>query len=155
MQSLAPETALKFTTLGEMVAASIDTARFRALLFAGFAALALLLAMAGVYGVVAFLATQRSAEFGVRIALGASRRQVFAQVVGQAATLAAQGLALGAGLSLAAGRLLDGMLFGLRPGDVPTYLIVAVVLGAVVLAAAAFPAWRASRVDPVSVLQRA
>ncbi len=154
MRSVTPETAVQFATLDEMVSASIDTPRFRALLFGTFAALALLLAMAGVYGVLAFLTVQRTAEFGLRVALGAPRGRVFAEVVGRAAALGLPGLGLGLVVAAAGGRLLNGMLFGLTPRDPATYALVAGLLGAVILAAAAVPAWRAARVDPVVALRQ-
>jgi predicted permease len=154
MRALTPETAVKFTTLDEMISASIDTPRFRAVLFGAFSALALLLAVAGVYGVLAFLTAQRTAEFGLRVALGAPRGRLFGQVVTRAAALGLPGLGLGVGVAAAAGRLLDGMLFGLTGRDPATYVGVAMILGGVILAAAAVPAWRAARVDPVVALRQ-
>ncbi len=137
-----------------MVSASIDTERFRAWLFGAFAGLAVLLAMAGVYGVTAFLAAQRTAEFGVRVALGASRRQVFSHVLGRAAALAVPGLAVGCALAFAGSRLLERMLGGQEAGGLATYSGVGVLVAVVVLAAAAVPARKASRVDPVAALRR-
>ena len=153
MRAAAPGTALKFTTLDDMVATSIDTPRFRAFLIGLFAALAVLLAIAGVYGVTTYLTAQRTAEFGLRVALGAGRREVFTLVLTRAARLAAAGLALGVVLSVASGRLISSMLVGLTPLDGPTYGLVLVLLAGVVLAAAAVPAWRAASVDPVTALR--
>jgi ABC-type antimicrobial peptide transport system permease subunit len=154
MRSLTPQTAVKFTTLGDMVAASIDTARFRTWLFGAFAVLALLLAMAGVYGVMAYLTAQRTAEFGLRVALGASRRDLFGDVLARAGILGGAGLAVGLLGALAFSRLLSGMLYGLTPGDVPTYLGVAAMVEIVVAVAAAVPAWRAAHIDPISALRQ-
>jgi putative ABC transport system permease protein len=153
MLRLTPQTALRFATLDDMVGASIGTPRFRTYLVGGFAALALLLAMAGVYGVTAYLTAQRTREFGVRVALGAQRREVFALVLGRVARLAVLGLLLGAGLSVVGGRLVASLLFGLQPLDVATYAAALVLLASVAIAAAVIPAWQASRVDPISALR--
>jgi hypothetical protein len=154
MRALNPAMAVRFTTLEAMVAASIDTPRFRTFLVGAFAALALLLAMAGVYGVMAYVTAQRTPEFGLRVALGAGRATVFAHVVGRASRLAAVGLVLGLLLSVAAGRLVTTMLFELTPLDRTTYAVALGILAAVVLVAAAVPAWHASRVDPVTALRQ-
>jgi predicted permease len=154
MSRVAPTTAVRFSTLDDMVLASIGTQRFRTWLITLFAGLALVLAMAGVYGVMAYVTAQRTAEFGVRMALGAGRLAVFGLVIGRATRLAGAGLALGLALSLAEGRLVRQMLFGLRPFDAATYAAVVAVLGVVVFAAAAVPAWQASRVDPLSALRQ-
>ena len=154
MQELTPETAIRFETLEDMVRASIGTPRFRTLLVVTFAALALLLAMAGVYGVMAYLTAQRTNEFGLRVALGAQRHELFALVLRRAARLAALGVAAGVLLSLAGGRLVASMLFGVEPLDAPTYAGTLMLLVAVVLAAAVVPAWYAARVDPIRALRQ-
>jgi len=154
MRDLTPETAVSFTTLEDMVTASIGTPRFRTLLVAVFAGLALLLSMAGVYGVMAYLTAQRTNEFGLRIALGAQRRELFSLVLGRAGSLAVLGLAAGVLLSLAIGHLVASMLFGVEPLDMITYAGTLALLAAVVLAAAVVPAWQAARIDPISALRR-
>ena len=153
MRAVAPGTALKFTTLGDMVAESIATPRFRTFLVGCFAVLALLLSMAGVYGVMSYVTAQRTAEFGLRVALGAGRREVFALVLDRAVRLAAAGLALGLVISVASGRLISSMLVDVAPLHGATYALVLGVLAAVVLAAAAIPAWRAAGIDPVTALR--
>lgn len=148
-----PEVATKFTTLEAMVADSIATPRFRTFLVAVFAGLALALAMAGVYGVMTYVVSQRTAELGIRMALGAAPADVLRLILGRAALLAAAGLGLGLALSVAANRLLAGLLFGLKPTDALTYTTVLGAIGLVTLAAAAAPAWRATRIDPVRALR--
>jgi putative ABC transport system permease protein len=153
MRALNPTMAMKFATLDEMVASSIDTPRFRTYLLGVFASLALLLAMAGVYGVMACAAAQRTAEFGVRLALGAGRGRVFAVVLAQAAGLGFAGLSVGIALSLAAGRMVRTMLYGVTPLDTPAYVAAAALLSVAVLAAGMVPAWQATRIDPVLALR--
>jgi putative ABC transport system permease protein len=148
-----PEVATRFTTLETMVANSIATPRFRTFLVAVFAGLALSLAMAGVYGLMTYVVSQRTAELGIRMALGASPADLLRLILGRAALLAAVGLGLGLALSAAAHRLLAGLLFGLKPTDALTYATVLVAIGLVTLAAAAAPAWRATRIDPVRALR--
>jgi putative ABC transport system permease protein len=151
---LYPLAATDFTTLEQMVATSIATPRFRVYVTGVFAGLALLLAMIGVYGVMSYLTAQRTSEFGLRLALGARPGDLLSAVLAGAARLALAGLLAGALISIACGRLIRSMLFGLEPTDTFTY---AAVLGGVLvmtLAAAAVPAWRAARIDPASALRR-
>jgi predicted permease len=123
------------------------------LLLATFAAMALLLASVGLYGVISYLTTQRRREFGIRLAVGASGAGLLALVLRQGLTRAMTGLALGLALSVAATRALGAMLHGVSPVDTITYGLVAALLVAVVLAACFAPAWRASRIDPVEALR--
>jgi putative ABC transport system permease protein len=153
VRGLNPEIAMKFTTLDVMIADSIARPRLRMLLISAFAGLALLLVMAGVYGVMSYVTTQRTSEFGLRAAMGATPRDLIALVLKSAVQLAAIGLAVGILLSLAAGRTVASMLFGLKPADAITYLAVLFAVTPVVLLAAAVPAWRAGRVDPVVALR--
>jgi putative ABC transport system permease protein len=153
MRSLSPETATKFTTMEAMVSNSIATPRLRTMLVGLFAGLALLLAMAGMYGVMSYLTTQRIPEFGVRMAMGASPRDVLALVLGRAARLALLGVAVGMGLAFSATRVLNAMLFGLKATDAMTYAGVLLAATPIVVLAAALPAWRAARVDPVVALR--
>ena len=153
VRALNPEVAMKFTTLDAMVADSIARPRFRMLLISAFAGLALLLVMAGVYGVMSYVTTQRTAEFGLRAALGAAPGDLVSLVLKSAIQLAAVGLAIGILLSLAAGRAMASMLFGLKPADTLTYLAVLCAVTPVVLLAAAVPAGRAARIDPLTALR--
>ena len=136
-----------------LVARAASSTRFLTILLVGFGVGAALLAALGVYGVLAYLVTQRRREFGVRMAIGAQPRSVLALVVGQGAVLTAVGLVVGVAGALAATRLLRTFLFGVAPSDWVTYLVIIVVVGAAGLLAALIPAQRATRVDPVIALR--
>jgi predicted permease len=153
MHALNPETATKFTTLEAMVSNSIATPRLRMMLATLFAALALVLAMGGMYGVMSYVTTQRIPEFGVRVALGASPLHVMAQVLGRAARMAAIGVAAGLILALSVARIMNTMLFGLKATDAITYAGVLFAVTPIVVLAAGIPAWRAARADPVVALR--
>ena len=118
-----------------------------------FGALALVIAAIGLYGVLSYMVSQRTREIGVRVAIGASRRDVIALVVGGAARLTAVGLACGLLLAIGAGQLLRSQLFDISPLDPATFAGVIVLLGVVALLAAWLPARRAARVDPIVALQ--
>ncbi|MBV9301633.1 MAG: ABC transporter permease [Acidobacteriaceae bacterium] len=147
------EVPVKFTTLEASLSENMAPPRFRTLLLGIFAGLALCLAMAGVYGVMAYVVGHRWNEIGVRMALGATTRDVLRLVLGQALGLAGIGLVLGLLGAFAVSRLLTTMLFEVKPGDPLTYAGVAVMLLLVSLAASYFPAWRATKVDPVVALR--
>jgi putative ABC transport system permease protein len=153
VRAMNPQVALNFSSMDAMVADTIAKPRLRVLLIGIFAGLALLLAMAGVYGVMNYVITQRTSEFGLRVALGATSSGIVRLVLGRALRLATAGLAVGLALSLAATRLISSMLFGLKPTDALTYAIVMAAIIPVVLLAAAIPAWRATRIDPLTALR--
>jgi len=139
-----------------MVAVEADSVAFRQfvmLLLTAFAALALALANVGVYGVMAYLVTQRRHEIGVRIALGAEPREVLSLVIGRGMLLVLAGAGLGLAGAVALTHLLGSLLYGVRPADPVTLAAVAALLGLVALAACIVPAWRASTVDPVAALR--
>jgi ABC-type antimicrobial peptide transport system permease subunit len=119
-----------------------------------FAVVALCLAMAGVYGVMAYVAGQRSKEIGVRIALGASTRNVLWLMIGRGLKLTAIGLATGVLGAFASTRLVSGMLFQVTPHDVATYASVVAALALLSLLATYLPARRATRIDPLLVLRQ-
>jgi len=149
----SPDVPVKFTTMEATLSENVAASRFRTLLFGIFAGLAVLLAMAGVYGVMAYAVGQRSSEIGVRMALGASTRSVLRLILGQGLVLGGVGLALGLTAATAGTRLLTTMLFRVRPNDAVVYLAVAVLLGMVALVASYVPARRASKVDPLTALR--
>jgi putative ABC transport system permease protein len=140
-------------TLQDIRRASISTDRFRTLLIGSFALTALLLAGIGVYGVIAYGVAQRSREIGIRVALGARRREILRLVVGEGMHPVAIGVAVGVLAAAGLSRFAGSLLYGVEPLDPSTYLGVAVVLGAVALAACAVPARRASRLDPTHALR--
>ena len=140
-------------TLAEFARASVARERFSAALLGAFAALSILLASVGVYGVMGYVVAQRSRELGLRAALGATPRTLFAQVAGRGLVLTAIGGTIGLAAALAAGRLLSGLLFDTAAADPLTMGAVAVVLPAITLAACAVPALRAARVDPIATLR--
>jgi putative ABC transport system permease protein len=132
---------------------SVEAPRFLALLFGVFAGLAVCLAIAGVYGLMAYAVQQRSKEVGLRMALGAGRWTVLRLMLRQALVLAAVGLAIGFAAAIAAARVLATVLFEVQPLDAVVFPAVIALLGLVTLAAAYVPARRAAILDPVEVLK--
>ena len=135
-------------TMQEVMSRAGSARRFNTLLLGGLGLIGLVLAAIGIYGVIAFFVTQRTHEIGVRLALGATPRNVTALVLRQGASLAGLGLLVGAGASVAATRVLRGLLFQVDVLDRVTYLACAAVLAGVALAATLIPARRASRLQP-------
>ena len=139
--------------MSDMVAASLEPRRFVVALLGGFAAMAMLLAAIGLYGVISYSVTQRTQEIGIRIALGAQRGEVLGLVIRQGMQLAVIGLGIGLVLSLASSRLLQNQLFQISALDPPTFTVTALILIAAALLACYIPARRAMRVDPVDALR--
>jgi predicted permease len=139
--------------LSETLSHSVGQRRFTMLVLGVFAAVALLLAIVGVHGVLSYTVAQRTREIGIRMALGADRSDVRGLVVMQAARLAAWGLTLGLLGALAVSRALSTLLYGVGATDPATFAEVALVLGAVALVASYLPAHRATRVSPVEALR--
>jgi hypothetical protein len=137
----------------QLVSSAIARPRFYAIVFGVFAAVAAVLAAIGVYGVLAYAVAQRTQEIGIRMALGAQKGQVIALVLCNGALLAVVGVAVGLAGAAVASRLLQGMLFGITPLDLRTFIGVAVTFGLVAVAAAYLPARRATRVDPLVALR--
>ncbi len=137
----------------DFVSADLARPRFTMLLLGGFAAAALLLAAIGVYGVIAFGVTQRTREIGVRIALGAERRDVLRLVMQRATLLIGTGLAIGIAAVLVLGRFVASLVYGITPNDPATLVAIAVFLAAVAILATYLPARGAARVDPMLALR--
>jgi putative ABC transport system permease protein len=150
---LEPTMSLRFTTLERQVSDSLARERLLATLSAFFGALALLLAMIGLYGVMAYSVSRRRNEIGIRIALGSARSRVLRMVLGEAGLMLGAGLVVGAAVALAGTRAVKSFLYGVEPGDPRTLLLSALLLGIVGLTACALPAWRASRVEPMTALR--
>jgi len=153
IREMNPQVAIKFTTLRELVSDSVSAQRFRSALASSFAGLALLLSISGMYAVMSYVTTRRTSEFGLRSALGAQPGSIVGLVLGDAAKMAVMGVIGGTLFSLMAGRLLRAMLFGLKSTDLVTYLAVIMLVLPVIVLAAALPAWRSSRVDPMVALR--
>jgi putative ABC transport system permease protein len=148
-----PRIALEFTTLDDQISASLARPRLLATLSGFFGALAMLLAVIGLYGTMSYTVARRRNEIGIRMALGAAAPRVLRMVVGEAGLLVAAGVLGGLVLALASTRYVASFLFGLSPTDPATLAASAAALGAVAMAAALLPAWRAARIDPMDALR--
>jgi putative ABC transport system permease protein len=143
----------KVRSMREVFGDAVARPRFLAALLGAFAALALVLAAVGIYGVLTYSVAQRTGEIGIRMALGARRAQVLGMVVRQGMGLVLAGIGIGIAMALALGRLLEGLLFGVSAQDPVTFALVPAILGAVALLACAVPARRATKVDPIVALR--
>jgi putative ABC transport system permease protein len=140
-------------TMKESIELSIADRKFQLILLGAFSALAFFLAVIGLYGVISYLVSERTRDFGVRMALGAQPVDILKLVLGQAMRLAGAGVVAGVVLSIGLTRLLKSMLVGVKAIDPLTIAAVAIVLAAVSIAASYFPARRATKVDPVTALR--
>jgi putative ABC transport system permease protein len=147
------EMPITIATIDQLIDLSVAQRRFSMTLLGIFAVLAMVLAVVGIYGVMSYVVSQRTAEIGLRIALGAERSHVVKMVVYEGLSLTAAGVVLGLALSMAATRMLAGLLFGVTSTDPLTYVAVSFVLAAVAVMACCIPALRASRVDPLVALR--
>jgi putative ABC transport system permease protein len=136
-----------------VVSSSTSNDRFNTLLLGAFAAIALLLTAAGIFGVLSYLVTQRTREIGLRIALGAQPTDVLRVIVGHGLRLVLLGLCIGVAGAFVVTRWMSSVLFGVTPTDPLTFTVVAFVLCSVALLASYIPARRAMRVDPIVALR--
>ena len=143
----------RMRTMATIADDAVSRPRFRALLVGAFAALALTLATVGIFGVLAQLVQQRTREFGVRIALGASRRNVIGLVLGHATRITLAGLIAGLALAAMLGRLMATLVYPIAPSDPLTFIVVPIVAALTAAAACVAPAWRATRVDPATAFR--
>jgi putative ABC transport system permease protein len=154
VHSIDPDLALaNVKTMEQIASESLVDDRFVSLLFGTFAAVALLLAAIGIYGVMAFTVAQRTHEIGLRIALGANQREVLQIILREGLTLAALGLAIGLAAACLVGRTMRSTLYNVGAIDLPAFAGVAVVLLASAMLACYVPARRATRVDPMVALR--
>jgi len=154
VRALDPELPVpRVERLDDLLSGSLAPPRFRTAVLLAFAVLALLLALVGIYGVTAYEVTRRTAEIGIRRALGAQTSAVVRLVIGRSLGLVLSGLAAGILASLAVTRVLEGFLFAVSPLDAGTFLVVALALTAAAALASAGPARRATRVDPAVALR--
>ena len=146
-----PVTSIR--TMDELLERTLSGAKFSLLLFGLFAALALVLAAIGIYGVMATTVTQRTHEIGLRMALGAQKRDVLRLVIRQGMVLVLIGIAAGLASAFALTRLMATLLFGISPTDPMTLALIPFLLAAVALLACYLPARRATKVDPLVALR--
>lgn len=140
-------------TMEEIISDSLADRRFSMILLGIFAALALVLASVGIYGVISYLVGQRTHEIGVRMALGAQSRDILRLVLGQGGKMAGLGIVIGVAAALGVTRLMANQLFRVKPADPLTFAAVALLLGGIALLACYIPARRAMKVDPVVALR--
>ncbi len=152
-REVSPDVPVTFTTMERDASENIAAPRFRSLLFAVFAALAICLAMAGVYGMLAYIVAERTSELGIRIALGAQKSDVLQLVMGYGMILALAGVGIGIVGGLLLTRLLASLLYGVRATDPLTFIFVSISLTTVALVACWVPARRATRIDPMVALR--
>ncbi len=150
---LNPEVPLELNSMSEVAGESFAPSRFRSGLLASFAGLALLLALAGLYGVMSYTVEQRRSEIGVRMALGAQKTNIMQLILGQGLWLVLPGIVLGALLAFAAGRIFASLVYGVSTGDPLTFIGVAAVLAIVASLAMYIPARRAAAVEPMLALR--
>jgi ABC-type antimicrobial peptide transport system permease subunit len=154
VQQIDPQLAvMDILTMDELVGKNTLDAGFDATLLAVFAGLSLLLAAVGLFGVLSYSAAQRTAEIGIRMALGAQRNEVVRLMLGEGLRPAFVGLALGLAASAGATRVVQSMLYQTRALDVGVFVVVSAALLLVAAAACLLPAWRSSRLDPMAALR--
>jgi predicted permease len=153
LHDVNPDFTVDFVALDTQVAQSLLRERMLALLSAFFGALALALAVIGLYGIMSYSVARRRNEIGIRIALGSARERVLAMVLGEVGRMVAAGLIMGTALALLTARVVESFLFGVQPNDPRTLILSCAVLAVVALAAGALPAWRAARLDPMTALR--
>jgi putative ABC transport system permease protein len=153
IQQIDKELPVTITTMDQVFSNSVAGQRFNALLLGIFASLALLLAAIGVFGVINYSVAQRTHEIGIRLALGAQRKDVFKLIVGHGLILALAGVMIGAIGAIALTRLMAGLLFGVSPTDITTFVSVSLLVVVVATFACYLPARRATRVDPLVALR--
>jgi ABC-type antimicrobial peptide transport system permease subunit len=154
LKAVAPDVPPRFRTFTQIYAASLGARQFNLTLVGVFAATALLLAVAGIYGVMAYSVTQRRREIGVRVALGATPGRVFGIILGQGLFTTATGITIGVVAALGLTRTLETLLFDVKSTDPMTFAGVVALLVGVAMLACYVPARRATRADPMEALRQ-
>jgi len=150
---LNPDVPVRFSTMEELFKRALSYPRFRTVLVGAFALLAVMLSLVGVYSVLSYLVAERTAEIGVRLALGALRRDIFSRVIGESMRVVVIGLAVGLAIALVAAQAIQAVLFDISPRDPITIAAVIGLLAVTALAASGIPALRAASVDPLVALR--
>lgn len=154
VREMAPESPIEqVSTLEQIREETVASQRLNAYLVGAFGVLALIIAAVGIAGVLAFLVARRTTEIGIRMSLGAAKREVLAMVLADGGRLLAAGIVSGLGASVLVARLLEGLLFGVAPTDPTTFVLVSALMAAVGLGACAVPAHRAATVDPLVAMR--
>jgi putative ABC transport system permease protein len=143
----------EISTMDQILARSVGAPRFRTFLLAALSVLALLMASVGIYAVTSYTVVQRTREFGIYIAVGASKGDLLRRVLGRVAVVVGVGLSLGLAASIVLTRLIAGWLYGVTALDISTFALVSLMLFAVACLASYIPARRATRIDPVVALR--
>ena len=152
--SIAPGVPIyRLSTERQKISGTLEESHFDTFLLAVFAAIALLLSSVGIYGVLSYVVAQRTRHIGIRMALGATPAQVMRDVLWYGVRLTSVGLALGLAGAVAGTRVLSSLLYGVKPTDPLTFLIISLLLAAVALLACYVPARRATKVDPLVALR--
>jgi predicted permease len=154
VRSLNPELPMKLRSLDQIFASTLDQRRFSLVVFGIFASVALMLAVTGIYGVMAYSVAQRTQEIGIRMAMGATVRNMLGLVMRQGLKLIAPGVVIGLAGAFFVTRLVASLLFEVNPADAGIFGVIAVLISGAALLACYIPARRASRVDPMVALRR-
>jgi len=139
--------------LAKLISQTLSQSRFNTALLGAFAAVAILLAAVGIYGVIAYNVAQRTKEIGIRMALGAQREEMLRMILSQSMRLVLIGVVVGIGTALLATRVISNLLYGVGPNDLSTYLLVVLLLAVAALIASYIPARRAMAIDPMIALR--
>jgi putative ABC transport system permease protein len=154
LRSLDPAVTLEATTMNDVIKASNARRTFQTSLLTGFAAVAVVLALVGLYGLMSYTVKQRRGEIGIRLAIGSPRSRVLCLILGQGLQLTGYGLLIGLACAFAMTRLMSAWLFGVESNDPVTFVAVPLFLLAVACCACLIPAWNATRIDPVQTLRQ-
>jgi ABC-type antimicrobial peptide transport system permease subunit len=154
LHALDPALSIDIKTMHDRIVASNARRTFQTSLLTGFAALAVTLALVGLYGLMSYTVKQRTSEIGIRLAIGSPRSRILGLVLGQGMRLTAYGLLIGLAASLALTRLVSSWLFAVQPNDPLTFALVPLFVLVVSACSCLVPAWSATRIDPIQTLRQ-